>query len=787
MPDSGVIKNGDVVASSQQSVRLRVGDLILDTGKLQLSRSGEAVELPRLSYRLFAALASAAPDVLTHEELIDRVWSGRVVSAETVTQRIKLVRQALGDDASDPRYIGLVRGQGYRMLQAVEVLASTEQNTDRVEANRSNGVDEVAPGGKLRLRKAYTVGLATLAAALLVYVLFVVQTERDPADAITLDSRSIAVLPFKNRSAAESDAFFVDGIHDDILTRLSKIDSLNVVSRRSVEQFRDTEKTIREIGQELGVAAILEGGIQRAGERIRVNVQLIDVGTDTHLWVDSFDEALTVTNVFSIQSEIANAIAQSMQTVLSIEEHSQIASVPTDNLAAYEAYLRGAQLLRRRTGATIEAAIVQFKEAIRHDSQFAAPYVGLADGYQLLPSYASRPAEVVLPLALAAADTAIGLDPQNGAAFASLAMIYFEAHQRRIGAIASDDPEPIFRHALKLSPNYATGYQWYGEYLAAADRPEEAAVQYERAAEIDPLSPILNHVYAHTLRDLGRFGEAEARFRKAIEIDPGFARAYQGLARFYFLDGRLADAALAAQQAILLNPTGAVNFTLLSDIYVQLGDDIQAARWLAEANRLQPDGLSSRRATTLMHLYHEEHVAAAGEALEGLARFPKDSVFLNVLKNHYLNEGKIETAIQLYEDAFPELFATDGPEVDEHNFSFAISCARVLQAANRHAEARAMLQRAQRIVDNHLPRNDNRLHLLRAIIHSLNADTQSALVSLRRAIDVGWRRYTFYHFEQDPNFDNIRNESEFQSMAAEVRADLAAQLQELQARTRAED
>ncbi len=782
--------NGDGLASSQQSVRLRVGDMILDTGKLQLSRSGEIVELPRLSYRLFAALASAAPDVLTHEELIDRVWNGRVISAETVTQRIKLVRQALGDDASDPRYIGLVRGQGYRMLQAVEVLASEGQNTEREDGNRFNGVDDVSQGGKPRLRKAYTVVLATLAAAavLFAYVDFASQTERDQPVVITPDSHSIAVLPFKNRSAAESDAFFVDGIHDDILTGLSRIDSLNVVSRTSVEQFRDTEMTIREIGQELGVAAILEGGVQRAGERIRVNVQLIDVGTDTHLWVESYDEELTVANVFAIQSEIANAIARSMRSVLSAEDHSRIANAPTENLEAYEAYLRGDQLLRRRTGATIEAAITQFEDAIRHDPEFSLPYVGLADGYQLLTSYASRPAEELLPLALTAANKAIDLDPENGAAYASLAMIHFEARRIRDGTFTADDPEPLFLHALKLNPNYATGHQWYGEYLAAAGRLEDSVEEFEHAAEIDPMSPILHHVYAHSLMNLGRLADAEARFRKAIEIDPGFARAYQGLATLYFsrLD-RLADAALNAKQAALLNPTGAANFALLSNIYLHLGDDAQATRWLGEANRIEPNEFFSRRMTMVMHLYRKEYAAAAAEARRGLAEYPGDSMFLKVLKDHYLNEGKVEPAMQLYEEAFPEFFAVGGPQVGNRNYWFAIDCANVLQKANRHAEARAMLRGAQQVIDGHPVQNNHTQHALRAAVHSLNGDSQAALTSLRRAIDTGWRRNAFYHFDRDPNFDVIRGEPEFQSMMAEVRAESAEQLQELRARVGAED
>lgn len=760
------------------SAKFAIDDLVLDTGKRELQRNGELIGLPKLSYRLFAALVSAAPDVLTHEELLDQIWGGRVTSAETLTQRIKLLRRALGDAAASPRYIGLVRGQGYRLLPEVEPLQTARDNRDQNDRAAS-------PATRMAswIPAFYWVAAALLAAIGLIWMVDTANLgDRAPPIPIRPAEQTIAVLPFKNRSAADGDALFVDGMHDDILTSLAKIDSLRVVSRTSVEQFRNTDKTIPQIAQELGVATILEGGVQRSGDRIRVNVQLIDAQTDTHLWVDSFDEELTVANVFTIQSEISSAIAESMQSVLTPEARSRLANAPTENLEAYEAYLRGVRLLRRRTGATIKAAIAQFEESIRHDPRFALPYVGLADSYQLLPSYASESAEALLPAALDAANAAIRLDPENGAAFASLAMIYFEANRIRTGAIAADDPEPLFRHALKLSPNYATGLQWYGEYLAAAGRLEEAVAQFERASTIDPLSPVISHVYAYTLANLGRYEEAETRFRKAVEIDPGFARAYQGLASLYFSRlGRLADAALAARQATLLNPAEATNFALLSNIYIHLGDDAEAEYWLAEANRLQPAGFYSQRVTTLLHLYRNELEAAAQEAGRGLARYPRDSLFLKFLRDYYLSKGKIDAAARLYEDSFPEFFAGDVPQVGGQSFWFAIDCARVLQKAERPFEAQKLLDQAQTVLNARAGHSSYRYEISRAAIHALNDETDLALASLQRAIDMGWRKDTFYLFGLDPNFDSIRNEPDFQAMAADLRADSAAQLKELRA------
>ena len=279
-----------------------------------------------------------------------------------------------------------------------------------------------------------------------------------------------------------------------------------------------------------------------------------------------------------------------------------------------------------------------------------------------------------------------------------------------------------------------------------------------------------------------RQAEAEARFRKAVEIDPAFARAHQGLAALYFADGRLTDAALAARHAAVLNPTDTATLAQLSIIYIHLGDDVEAATWLAEANRLQPNSLFSRRATVVLQLYRKDYEAAAHEALRGLALFPNDSMFFGVVKNYYVNEGRPEYAVQLYETIFPEFFNPGGPSVDIDTAWFAVDCTRALQKANRHIEAQVLLQEAQQILDDHPAEGHYQLHALRAAVHSLNSETQSALASLRRAVDMGWSRYAFYYLEQDPNFDNIRGEPEFRSIELEMQAELAAQLREVRAR-----
>ena len=195
--------------------------------------------------------------------------------------------------------------------------------------------------------------------------------------------RSIAVLPFDNRSNREEDQFFTDGIHDDLLTTIAKISSMKVISRTSVMEYRDTIKKIPQIAQELGVANILEGGIQRSGNHVRINVQLIDAATDDHLWAETYDRELTAENLFAVQSEITKIIADALQAELSTDEQRRIDARPTDNLQAYEAYMRGRQLMATRNADNLKLAVEEFSKATEIDPMFALAWVGVADSLNL--------------------------------------------------------------------------------------------------------------------------------------------------------------------------------------------------------------------------------------------------------------------------------------------------------------------------------------------------------------------------------------------------------------------
>ncbi|MEY2919305.1 MAG: hypothetical protein RL261_610, partial [Pseudomonadota bacterium] len=330
-----------------------------------------------------------------------------------------------------------------------------------------------------------------------------------PADA----GPSIAVLPFENRSREADDAFFVDGIHDDILTQLSKVSALKVISRTSVERFRDTELPVRDIAAQLGVTSILEGGVQRGGDRVRVTVQLIDAATDTHLWAESYDRELSAENIFAIQSEVAAAIAAALRAELTAGEQARVDAVPTQSIEAWESYQLGRQRMARRSSEGLAEAGQFFRKAVQLDPQFALAYVGLADVLRLQITYSGAPAAATLTLAEKSVAEALRLQPDLSEAWASAGG---NAQSRQ----SLDDAEVKFRRAIEINPNNATARHWYSLLLRDAGRLDESRQQIERAIALDPLSAIMRDALGSVLEAQGQFREAADAYRKATTIDP---------------------------------------------------------------------------------------------------------------------------------------------------------------------------------------------------------------------------------------------------------------------------
>jgi len=393
------------------------------------------------------------------------------------------------------------------------------------------------------------------------------------SQAALIPSKSLAVLPFENLSRDPDNAYFADGIQDEILTRLSKIADLKVISHTSTQHYKSAPKNLPEIAKQLGVAHILEGSVQKSGDSVRVNVQLIKAANDSHLWADTFDRKLT--DIFSVESEVAKAIADTLKAKLTGAEEQLIAARPTSDLTAYELYLKGRVLWGKRGGDNIRQAIAFYEQAIVRDPNYAPAYAGLAEAYVILPIYTDASAREAYAKAKAAALKALQLDDKLAEAHNALAMVLFLYLD-----IAGSIPE--FQRAIALNPNYATAHHWYGfNPLSTLGRFDEAIAESKRAVELDPLSPVINSDLGSNLMVARRYDEAIAQLRKTLEIDPTFSLAHGALGEALQFKGDLPGAIAEYTKAQELGADPRIR-VLLAAAKAQSGDKDAAVRMLAE-------------------------------------------------------------------------------------------------------------------------------------------------------------------------------------------------------------
>ncbi len=440
---------------------------------------------------------------------------------------------------------------------------------------------------------AITIALAVVAAGLFVYQLVGSKSTSTPrqSEAATVSNKSIAVLPFDNLSRDPDNAYFCEGVQDEILTRLAKVADLKVISRTSTQHFKSTPDNLPQIAKQLGVAHIVEGSVQKASDQVRVNVQLINALTDAHLWADTYDRKLT--DIFAVESEIAKTIADTLQARLTGSEKTEMSKKPTEDPEAYEFYLKGRFFWNKRTGIDLRKAIEYFNQAVARDPNYALAYVGLADSYLLLPNYGSTSSQEALPPARTAAKKALALDDSLAEAHASLGLL---------ATIELDLERALseLERAVQLKPNYATAHHW----LALADmtlaRFDPAIAEGKRAIELDPLSVIINADCSWLYLCARRYNEAEAQARKTLEIDPHFFLAHYYLGIALQLKRRLSEAIPEFQKSFDLNGDP-YSLAILGQAYARNGQNEEARRILA---RLNEQGNARRVAPYAMALVY---------------------------------------------------------------------------------------------------------------------------------------------------------------------------------------
>ncbi len=359
---------------------------------------------------------------------------------------------------------------------------------------------------------------------------------------VELPAKSIAVLPFDNLSEDKSNAYFAEGVQDEILTRLAKVADLKVISRTSTQHFKSAPDNLPQIAKQLGVMNILEGSVQKANDQVRVNVQLINALTDAHLWADTFDRKLT--DIFAVETEIAKTIADTLQAKLTGSEKNAISKKPTENPAAHELYLQGRYFWSKRSAANLRKSIDYFNQAIAQDPNYALAYAGLAQAWMVLPAYNGGAPVECKPHAEAAARKALSLDETLSDAVAVLASIKAEYDFDFPNARAE------YERAIQLNPNDATARHWFStDCLATTGDHVSELAEMQRAAELDPLSLVINTNLGNAYLHNNRLDEAIAQFHKAIEMDPNFYFAQWSYGLALMLQKQIPDAIAQFEKA----------------------------------------------------------------------------------------------------------------------------------------------------------------------------------------------------------------------------------------------
>ncbi len=521
---------------------IRFGVFEADLRAGELRKHGLRINLHGQSFETLAMLLEQPGKVVTREELRQRLWPEDtfVDFNYSLNKAVNKLREVLGDSANTPRFVETLPRCGYRFIAQTEGLGRTSPQPGLGQVPSSVKMPEcprdvLAPIAGRGLRFAALASVALL--ALLVGLNVAGWRDRLLGAAGPNRIKSLAVLPLENLSGNPEQEYFVVGMTDALITDLSKISALRVISRQSVMQYRGTDKPLLQIARELNVDAVVQGSVLLAGEQVRITAQLIEVATDRNLWAESYERDLD--NVLSLQSDVARAIAGEIKIALSPEEETRLASTPSVNPEAYEAYLRGHYYLAGYGPAAGEArtkALEYFQQAIELDPTYALAHAGLAWAYRqqewtgvLLPKEA-------YPKARAAALQSLELDETLAEAYTELAYVKTVYDWDWQGA------EREFKRALELNPSSVVAHSAYSWYLSHMGRHEEAIAEARRALELDPVSWKKRGELGQSFTRARQYDQAIEQFRTQLELKPDSVQARHELMRAYWLKGMVTEA-----------------------------------------------------------------------------------------------------------------------------------------------------------------------------------------------------------------------------------------------------
>jgi TolB-like protein/DNA-binding winged helix-turn-helix (wHTH) protein/Tfp pilus assembly protein PilF len=782
-----------------------VGDLYVDVGQQRVARAGSDIGLPNLSFQLLVALVRAAPNVLSNDSLMTQVWPGLVVSPETVSKRVNLLREALGDDPREPRYITGVRSRGYRLIAPVSrptegaPLPNLPTPTPEGSPRAADlpvppipvGVHAPElPTSRARVQRWAALSVLTtgvlIAAAMGVRWATRHQTEGAiPAPATTTEaigtlSRTVAVLPFDSISADPVDAYLALGLPEMILNRLSRIDGLSVIARNSSFALATKSIDSREIGRRLSSGYLIGGSVQREADRLRVAVHLVDSASGTMVWSAHFDRGMH--DIFSVEDEIADQLAGALSVRLGEPEPKPPAGERTANLEAYLAFLHGRALLGRFTVAESEAAVPYLEKAIALDSNFAAAYASLYDARMRAAAQRREDLTLARERYRHLVDRALQVDPQSGAAYFARAIWADEptnGGRAPPGNAATAARESDFRQGAALDPSNGRGLVAYAEFVRwTLDRPDEGRRILKRALWVDPMSPSARFTDAEFSLDDSGVKASEQKNLRVLELDPNFVPALERYGRLrWLIDGKLAEAIQIMEHGIALDPENSWLRHATMTVYLDLGD-AQAAR--AVVAGMPP---SPREVGPLA--MHEGDWRRAGLSAYDEAGWTSDSEYCELwqgeaLRDYALRTGELSRAI-----AFIKLKFYLGEAPEQHlevcNNGVAVYLSELLAASGQPQQALALRRAAASWNDANEAKYLGGSRRLRARILLLEGKSDAALTELAESFRSGFYAYWWYTINYDPLWLPLHGDRRFQAIAADVQRYVEAQRSELEA------
>ncbi|MGB7070250.1 MAG: tetratricopeptide repeat protein [Pyrinomonadaceae bacterium] len=624
------------------------GGYTLKVETMTLFRDGTLVSLPPKAIELLRFLLAHHGELLSKQQIFDQVWTDTFVEDGVLTQNVYVLRSALGTDEHGRQFIETVPRRGYRFAAPVTVSEKDPPIPAIIGGNgdadllriEETGADAIRPAadpsspisGYFRKNRA-RIAILVLVVVLITGIVVSLSWINRPDDEI----KSIAVLPFTHVDGGEPDASLEFGLTDTLVTRLSKIRRIVVRPSGSVSKFAGRDDTVN-IGRELSVDAVLEGRIQRQGERLRINVQVIRTSDGSSIWAEKFDSALT--DVFAIQDSISTRVAEAIVSKLKGAERDLVAKPPTDNTEAYKLYATGRYFWNKRTDDSRRKAIELFEQAIRLDPNFALAYVGLADCYVLGGYGSSMTLDEKMDRARRAATQALQIDPSLADAHASLALINFTYDWNFAGA------EKGFERAIELNPNFAGAHHWLADYLVTRGRFDEALAEMAKAKDIDPTSLAIQ-------RDLGRVyyfrrepDRAIAHLTRALEMDENFFPAVLSLGGVYLQKGSYDEAIIKLKQADEIVQGSALTRAYLVYANAKAGHRKDAARIFDELKSANGRDPSRPYEMAIASLGFGDHVSAitllekaCEERSYRLIYINVDPIFDDLLSNERFTQG----------------------------------------------------------------------------------------------------------------------------------------------------